>query len=303
MNDIPMRLRLFLTAATTLFLLAAPAYAAEEPQATSAETKLASLEETSGGRLGVYAVNTADGAQVRYRAEERFPMCSTFKLVLAAAILEKSRHSPGLLEKRVHFAKSDLVSHSPVSEQHLNDGLTIAELCSAVMKYSDNTAANLLIKNLGGPPDVTAYARSIGNTEFRLDRWETAMSSSVPGDLRDTVTPKAMARSLQALALGDALSPAHRKQLNDWLRENTTGALRIRAGIPSDWQAGDKTGTGDYGTANDVAILWPPGRKPIVLAIYYTQKEKDAKSNDGIIAATARIIVNAFAAPTKEQKK
>ncbi len=302
MIDIPMRLGLFLTAATTLLLLAASPRAAEKPQAASAETLLANLEKTSGGRLGVYALNTADGAEVRYRADEHFPMCSTFKLILAAAILEKSTRRAGLLEERVHFAKSDLVSHSPISEQHLNDGMTIAELCAAVMKYSDNTAANLLIKNLGGPSDVTAYARSIGNTEFRLDRWETAMSACVPGDLRDTVTPASMARSLQALVLGETLSPAHRKQMNDWLRENTTGAKRIRAGIPSDWQAGDKTGTGDYGTANDIAVLWPPGRKPIVLAIYHTQKEADAKSNDEIIAATARIMVNAFAAAPNDQK-
>jgi beta-lactamase class A len=259
-----------------------------------AETLLAGLEATSGGRLGVYAVNTANGAQISYRADERFPFCSTFKMMLAAAILAKSTQQTGLLQQRVHYAQSDLVTYSPISGKHLDDGMTVAELCAAAIQYSDNTAANLLIKELGGPAAVTAFARSIGNTEFRLDRWETELNSAIPGDERDTVTPAAMARSLQALTLGDALPPPQQKQLNDWLLGNTTGGKRIRAAAPKDWRVGDKTGSGDYGTANDIAVLWPPSGKPVVLAIYHTQKEANAKWRDEVVAEAARIVVAGF---------
>jgi beta-lactamase class A len=277
--------------------------AGERLQVDRAEALLTKLEGDSGARLGVYALNTADGAQIRHRAEERFPVCSTFKVILVSAILQRSTRITDLLQQRIHYGQSDLVSYSPISEKHLNDGMTVAELCAAAIQYSDNTSANLLMKILGGPSAVTAFARSIGNSEFRLDRWETALNTAIPGDPRDTATPEAMARSLQALALGDTLPASHREQLNDWLRGNTTGAKRIRAAIPARWQVGDKTGSGDYGTANDLAVLWPPGRKPIVLAIYHTQKEADAKSRDEIISGAAQIVVNAFAAPPIDPAK
>jgi SAM-dependent methyltransferase len=168
-------------------------------------------------------------------------------------------------------------------------------LISADVAYdlsSDNTASNLLMKILGGPGAVTTFARSIGDLQFRLDRWETALNSAIPGDLRDTSTPNAMASSLQRLAFGDALEPRLQLQLRVWLQGNTTGATRIRAGVPADWQVGDKTGTGDYGTANDIGLLWPPRRSPVVVAIYTTQSEKDAKARNDAIASAARIVVD-----------
>jgi len=286
-----------LVAAMTVLALPGSAHDAEKLPATSAEGLLANLEGTSGARLGVYALNTEDGAVIRYRADERFPLCSTFKLILVSAILGRSAQVADLLQQRIHFEKSDLVSYSPLSEKHVADGMTVAELCAAAIQYSDNTSANLLMKLLGGPPAVMAFARSIGNNEFRLDRWEAELNTAIPGDIRDTVTPSAMGCSLQSLALGKALSAPRRSQLNEWLRGNTTGAKRIRAAVPAGWQVGDKTGSGDYGTANDVAVLWPPGRKPIILAIYHTQKEADAKACDEIIAAAAQIVIRAFAAP------
>jgi beta-lactamase class A len=149
-----------------------------------------------------------------------------------------------------------------------------------------------LMKILGGPGAVTTFARSIGDRQFRLDRWETALNSSIPGDRRDTSTPNAMASSLQRLAFGDALEPHLQVQLRVWLRGNTTGAARIRAGVPADWQVGDKTGTGDYGTANDIGLVWPPRRSPVVIAIYTTQGEKDAKARNDVIASAARIVVD-----------
>ena len=170
------------------------------------------------------------------------------------------------------------------------------ELCAAALQYSDNTAANLLIKLIGSTAAVTAYARSIGDSEFRLDRWETELNSAIPGDPRDTSTPAAMARSLQRLALGDALGTPQRERLLDWLRGNTTGAARILAGVPADWRVGDKTGTGDYGTTNDIAVAWPPSKPPIILVLYFTRPGKEAKPRSDVLAAAAGIVAQALAA-------
>jgi beta-lactamase class A len=187
------------------------------------------------------------------------------------------------------------VSHSPIAEQHLADGLTVAEMAAATVRTSDNTAANQLMARLGGPAGVTAYARSIGNRSFRLDRWETALNSAIPGDPRDTDTPAGMATSLRATTLGAALGPHQRQRLQDWLIGTTTGDRRIRAGVPSGWRVGDKTGTcGAYGTANDVAVIWPPGSAPIVLAIFHTQADPAAAAQEGVIAKAAAIVAGAF---------
>ena len=258
----------------------------------SAQAQFAKLERTLAGRLGVFALNTANGKQLSYHADEYFPMCSTFKVILASAILKRSTQIDGLMQQRIKYQQSDLVTYSPITERHLEDGMTVAALCAAAIQYSDNTASNLLMKILGGPGAVTTFARSIGDRQFRLDRWETALNSSIPGDRRDTSTPNAMALSLQRLAYGDALEPRLQLQLRVWLQGNTTGVARIRAGVPTDWQVGDKTGTGDYGTANDVALLWPPRRAPVVVAIYTTQAEKDAKARNDVIASAARIVVD-----------
>ncbi|MTV36760.1 class A beta-lactamase [Duganella radicis] len=252
---------------------------------------LARLEKESGGRLGVAALNTADGRQLLHRADERFPFCSTFKMMLSAALLARE---PALLKKRIAVDKSDLVPHAPITSKHVGEGMTVAELCEATLQYSDNPAANLLMKQIGGPAAVTAYARSIGDNEFRLERWETELNTALPGDTRDTTTPLAMAKSLQKLVLGDALPSPARKQLKDWMLGNTTGATRIRAGVPSGWPVADKTGAGDYGTVNDIAVIWPPGKAPIVLAVYLTQPGKDDKLRPEIHGEAARIVIEAF---------
>jgi beta-lactamase class A len=260
--------------------------------AVSAQAQLAKLEQVLEGRLGVFALNTANGTQLSYHANEYFPLCSTFKVLLTSAILKRSTQIDGLMQQRIKYQQSDLVTYSPITKEHLEDGMTVADLCAAAMQYSDNTAANLLMKILGGPKAVTKFARSIGDRQFRLDRWETALNSAIPGDRRDTSTPNAMGQSLQRLLLGKALEPHLQVQLRDWLRGNTTGAARIRAGVPADWQVGDKTGTSDYGTANDIAIIWPPRRAPIIIAIYTTQGKKDSKARNDIIASAARIIID-----------
>jgi len=279
--------RTFLLAAAALPLL--PAWAAESSDAVQ---RLKQLETTFAGRLGVVALNTGNGEVLSYRGDEAFPLCSTFKAMLAGAILQRSVLTPGLLDERITYRKSDLVSYSPVSEKHVQDGMTVAELCAATVQYSDNSAANLLMKLLDGPEGLTTFARSIGDHHFRLERWETELNSAIPGDLRDTTTPLAMAHSLQRLVVGDALPDSQRQQLQTWLRGNTTGATRIRAGVPANWQVGDKTGTGDYGTTNDVAVLWPPGKAPVVLTLYLTQTTKDASPRNETLAAATRVVVD-----------
>jgi beta-lactamase class A len=277
------------------------AAAAQHLQRQSVQAQFAQLEATLGGRLGVAAIDTAHGARVHYRADERFAFCSTFKVILASAILARSATDAGLLQQRVRYRREDVAHYSPIAERHIQDGMTVAELCAAALQYSDNTSANQLIKLLGGPPAVTAYARTLGSREFRLDRWETALNTAVPGDPRDTATPAAMALSLQRTALGNALPAPQREQLQQWLRGNTTGAHRIRAGVPDGWQVADKTGTGDYGTANDIAVLWPPQRAPIVLAVYHTQRQADAKPHDDMIVAATRVAMGALGAYSSSQ--
>lgn len=257
----------------------APAAAPDAPM-----TAFASLEKDLGGRLGVAAINLATGKQVGHRTGERFPVCSTFKAVLAGAILHRSAGDPALLERRISYTSQDMVPHAPITEKNIAKGMTVAELCAATVQYSDNPAANLLMKVLGGPEAVTAYARSIGDTEFRLDRWETELNSAIPGDPRDTTTPLAMMRTLQAMVVGEALPAPQRQQLKDWLVGNTTGGKLIRAGTPAGWTVGDKTGGGAYGARNDVAVIWPPGQAPIVIAVYTAHESKDAKYREDIIA-------------------
>jgi beta-lactamase class A len=272
-----------------LLALAAVPLARASPLSPAAQ--LARLELACGGRLGVAAINTGDGRELMHRGDERFPFCSTFKMMLSAAVLAKE---PALLNKRIQYTKDDLVPHAPVTSKHLADGMTVAELCEATLQYSDNPAANLLMKQIGGPAAVTAYARSIGDADFRQERWETELNTAIPGDPRDTTTPAAMAESLHKLVLGDALPPAQRKQLKDWMLGNTTGATRIRAGVPSAWLVADKTGAGDYGTVNDIAVIWPPGRAPIVLAVYLTQPGKDDKIRPEFHGEVAKIVIDAF---------
>jgi len=278
----------FTTRRALLLALAAAPFARAADAPASA---LAQLEKTSGGRLGVAAIDTANGRRLLHRADERFPLCSTFKMMASAAILARGS---ALLEKRVRYTAADLVTYSPVTGKHVDEGMTVAELCAAALQYSDNTAGNLLLKELGGPAALTAYARSIGDQAFRLERWETELNTAIPGDLRDTTTPLSMALSLQKLVLGEALPPAQRQRLKDWMLGNTTGAARIRAGLPAGWPVADKTGTGDYGSANDIAVIWPPGRAPVVLAVYLTQPGKDDQPRSEIHAQAARIVVDAF---------
>jgi beta-lactamase class A len=285
-------------AAIFFISICVPAFAsAQEINSTSIQKKLAELEVSSGVRLGIAAINTANGAQIQYRAEERFPFCSTFKVMVVAAILKQSMADKNLLQQKIMYTQKDVDSsqYTPITKNHVTDGMTISDLCAAAITQSDNTAMNLLLKKLGGPKAVTAFARSIGDNTFRLDREEPILNSAIPGDLRDTSTPAAMASSLQKLALGNVLGLSQREQLQTWLQGNTTGNAKIRAGVPKGWIVGDKTGSGDYGTTNDIGIIWPPQSSPIVIVIYVTQNTKDAAPRSDVIASATRIAMSAFA--------
>ena len=271
-----------------IFALAAmPCVALAKPLA--GHTGFALLERSLNGELGVAAIDSATGRTVGYRQDQRFPMCSTFKAVLAGAILARTVQIPGLLDKALALPKDRFVEYSPITGKHVDGEMSVAQLCAAALQYSDNTAGNALLRELGGPDQLSHYARGLGDARFRLDRWETELNSAVPGDERDTTTPLAMARTLQKLLVLDGLPQAPQAQLRDWMLGNTTGAERIRAGVPAGWQVADKTGTGSYGSANDIAVVYPPGRAPVILAVYTRQRTKDAEARSDIIAKAARI--------------
>lgn len=291
----PIQRRTLLLAASVLPLAGACTAWSGAGSQTSAEAQLAELERASGGRLGVAGFNTGSGVRLQHRAHERFPLCSTFKLMLAAAVLERSTRDGSLLSRNLSYGKGDLIDHSPITEKHVATGMTVAAMCAATIQYSDNAAANLLLKELGGPATVTAFARGIGDQTFRLDRTEPELNTSIPGDPRDTTTPSAMSDSIQRLVLGDALGAAQRDQLKTWLLGNTTSTERFLAGVPAGWKVGDKTGSGSYGSTNDVGVLWPPAGAPIVLSVYLTFPQKDAKGRNDVIASAARIAATALA--------
>ncbi|MDR3462507.1 MAG: class A beta-lactamase, partial [Beijerinckiaceae bacterium] len=226
---------------------------------------------------------------------ERFPMCSTFKVIACGAVLARVDAGREDLNRRIRFEAGDLVPYSPVTKDRVGgDGMTLAELCKAALTQSDNTAANLILASLGGPAAVTAFARALGDSVSRLDRVETALNAATPGDPRDTTTPDAMVDNLRALVVDGRLSARSRDQFSEWLVANQTGGARLRAGLPQDWRVGDKTGSGDWGTTNDVAVVWPPGRKPLILCVYLTNTKASVDDRNATIAAVGRAVERAL---------
>jgi beta-lactamase class A len=282
-----------LAAASAPVLSACGTFAPSHSGARAAQQAFAQLEASLGGRLGVHVLDTGTGATLGHRADERFAMASTFKAILAAAVLARSARAEdeGLLQRVVRYGERDLITHSPITARHVGHGMRVADLCAATVQYSDNAAANLLLDVLGGPGALTAFARALGDTQFRLDRTEPTLNTALPGDPRDTTTPQAMVQTLCKLVLGDALPAPQRAQLRDWLLGNTTGAARIRAGVPEGWRVGDKTGSGRHGAASDIGVLWPPGRAPLVLAVYTWREAADAGMRDDVIAEATRVAI------------
>jgi len=280
------------TAATGLLLVScrAPASPRKVVDSDPFVHKLRQLESGSGGRLGVHLLDTASGAELGHRSDERFLMCSTFKLLACGYALRRVDRGQDSLDRRIAYGAADLVPWSPITERHVAaGGMTLGELCHATLTTSDNTAANLILASYGGPAALTAFARSIGDSVTRLDRFEPALNTS--RDDSDTTSPRAMLHTMRRLVLDDALTPPSREQLKQWLQANTTGDRRLRAGVPSGWVVGDKTGTSGKGTSNDIGIVWPPdGRAPLLVTVYLTRSTASPAAQDATIAQVGRLV-------------
>ena len=267
---------------------------AADPSTTA---RLRELERTHGARVGAYAYNVATGASVRHRAGERFPMLSTFKTLAAAAVLRDLDRDGEVLEKVIRYTKADCVSDSPVTDtpEALASGLSVARLCDAAIGDSDNTAGNLLLRELGGPAAVTRFARSLGDRVTRLDRWEPELNSAEPGRVTDTTTPSALARDYARLVLGSALEPRDRERLTYWLLNCRTSGTRFRAGLPPEWTVADKTGGGSYGSCNDVGVAWTPEGAPVVLAVLTTKPAgaSDAAGDHPLVRDASKVLAAA----------
>jgi beta-lactamase class A len=267
--------------------------AASTPGSTSDfANRLLPIEERTGARIGVAALDTGSGKRLDYRSEERFPMCSTFKFLAAAATLKRVDDGQEKLDRFITYSANDILEYAPVTKAHLKDGgMTLGALCAAAIEQSDNTAGNLLLNAIGGPAGLTKFVRGIGDETTRLDRKEPELNSAIPGDERDTTSPASMCADVQRLLLGNVLPESSRRQLEDWLQHNEAGALMIRAGVPKTWTVGDKTGRGANGATNDIAIIRPLGRAPILIAIYSIGSTAPADDRAAAIAAAARAVV------------
>jgi beta-lactamase class A len=272
------------------FLLLALVAGSAAAKGNDAADRIATIEARIGGRIGVAALDTGNSKRLDYRADERFPMCSTFKFLAAAAVLKRVDEKQEKLERFVHYDANEILEYAPVTKEHVKEGgMTLGALCEAAIEQSDNTAGNLLLDAVGAPTGLTNFARGLGDQVTRLDRKEPALNSAIQGDERDTTTPASMLADMMRLLTSDVLLPSSQRQLEDWLRGNQTGAAMIRAGIPTSWIIGDKTGRGANGATNDIAIMRPPDRAPILLAIYSVGSTATPNDRAAAIAEVAKI--------------
>lgn len=260
----------------------------------SIDQQFSALEAAHGGRLGVAVLDTQTGKSFGHRQHERFAMCSTFKLILAAAILHRVEQGTEHLDRMVPYSQADLLEYAPVTRAHVSDGaMNVSALCDAAVTLSDNTAANLLLASIGGPTGWTGYVRTLGDTVSQLDRNEPALNTATPGDPRDTTTPAAMLADMNKVLLGNVLPEPVRDQMKRWMIDCKTADTKIRAGLPAGWHAGNKTGSGDNGSTNDIAIIVRPGRAPILVTAYYTGSTAPAAARNGVLASVGRIVASA----------
>jgi beta-lactamase class A len=292
-----MHRRLFLAglAASAACVHARAAAPSTEKRLALASKRLAEIEAREGGRLGVFMRDTGTAATIEHRADERFPMCSTFKLLAAAAALQRVDDGAERLDRKIAYGPGGLLEYAPITGAHVAEGgMTVADLCAAAIDWSDNTAANLVLQSIGGPAGFTQFARSLGDEVTRLDRNEPSLNEATPGDPRDTTSPRAMAASMQKVLLGDVLSDASRRQLQAWLVDDKVGDKRLRAGLPPSWRIGDKTGTGERGSTNAIAIIWPPGRAPLIATVYYTESSAPTDARNAVHKEIGALIAETF---------
>ncbi len=259
-------------------------------QATHKE--FSQLEKKFDAQLGVYAIDTGTNETIAYRPNERFAFASTYKALAAGVLLQQN--SIDTLNEVIKFTKEDLVDYSPITEKHIDTGMTLGEIAEAAVRYSDNTAGNILFHKIGGPKGYEKALRQMGDRVTMSDRFETELNEAIPGDIRDTSTAKAIATNLKDFTVGNALPDDKRKVLTDWMKGNATGDKLIRAGVPTDWVVGDKSGAGSYGTRNDIAIVWPPNRAPIIIAILSSKDEKEAIYDNQLIKEAAEVVIDAI---------
>jgi beta-lactamase class A len=292
-----MHRRLFLAglAASAASVRARAAAPLTEERLTLANKRLAEIAARQGGRLGVFVHDTGTGSTIEHRADEPFPMCSTFKLLASAAALKRVDERGERLDRKIAYGPSDLLEYAPIAKANVAEGgMTVADLCAAAIDWSDNTAANLVLRTIGGPAGFTAFARSLGDNVTRLDRNEPTLNESLPGDPRDTTSPRAMAASMQKILVGNVLSDGSRAQLQAWLVGDKVGDKRLRAGLPGSWRIGDKTGTGERGSTNAVAIIWPPERAPLIATVYHTESSAPMDARNAIHKEVGALIAETF---------
>jgi len=255
------------------------------------ETVIVNWEAQLDARIGVLLRDVSSDWQVTHRADERFAMSSTFKPLLCGAVLAQVDAGREKLSQQVTYQTSDLVPYSPVTEQHVDTGMTVAELCEATLTISDNTAANLLLRRINGPKGLTGFLRKIGDTTTRLDRLEPMLNDAVPGDLRDTTTPRAILASLEKLLLTDILQPQSALQLQQWMIDDQVAGALIRAHVPDDWQIGDKSGAGGHGSRGIIAFLRAPDGETYLAAIYLTESQANFSRRNEVIADIGRAMI------------
>ncbi len=279
--------RTLLIGASLAPLASRPLFAAEG----GVQDRLREIEGSVGGRLGIAALDMESDRRVDYRSANLFPICSTFKLLLAGAVLSKVDQGKESLDREIPLTQADILDYAPAAKMLLSKGhMTVAEAGFAAVSQSDNTAANLLLASIGGPGALTLFARSLGDRTTHLDRIEPFLNEAMPGDARDTTSPAAMLNDLGVLVLQDALSKASRALLMDWLVNCATGLAKLRAGLPNGWKIGDKTGMGEHGSMSDLAIAWPPGRKPLLISAYLTESAADLSLRNKAFADVARLV-------------
>ncbi|MFJ3525402.1 class A beta-lactamase [Pseudomonas sp. NPDC090203] len=282
-----------LLAIPALYSLSSLAADVASPANTSIEQQLAELERRHGGRLGVAILDTGSQRLIAQRGDERFALCSTFKALLAAFVLVRVDRKQEDLSRMIVYGKEQLVPYSPITEKHTGEGgLSVGSICEAAVTLSDNTAANLLLDSVGGPQALTDWLRSTRDDTTRLDRHEPELNENRPGDLQDTTTPVAMLNTLRTLVFDNVLSPASRDQLIAWLVSNKTGDQKLRAGLPKGWRIGDKTGSGANNASNDVAVIWPTNRAPMIVTVYYTHSRADAAQVNAVMAEVGRLVAS-----------
>ena len=281
--------------ATAFVPLAGKVSAAELSYKVAFQRRMAELEFGSGGRLGVAVLDCTNGRVAGYRLSERFPFCSTFKVLLVAAVLSWIDSGLERMDCFVPYTDRDVLGYAPVTKAHLAEGgMTIDQLCAAAIELSDNTAANLLLRKIGGAESFNKFVRTLGDTMTRLDHAEPDLNAAIPGSQEDTTSPRSMVRDLEKVLSGNTLSERSRKSLQMWMINAQTGLNRLRAGLPANWIVGDKTGSGDNGTANIVAIMWPPEQPPLLAGIFLTGARIDSKKIDFLYNQIGKIIAAEF---------